>query len=307
MPLELLLSCLIPCLACPVEARGEELAPCPFAGHNCYSDLGVAVSTRRLARALNAGLRYIEVDVHHRCSPRGFVVTHKGKDPPSEPMLEDFLQPLWRRWTAEQGDHLLIIDFKAGRPDAVAKDLDRILQRHRDALARYAPDGKPIARGAIRVCLTGSGRLGQAYIDYARRRGELLALRDTGARGKGKEGVRRVLREPRPAGVGYLTLHFGSSVLRVSPEPEGYLPWLREIALGARRRGYHLRVYTLNVLGPERDGDVLKSGRWDRHWRACVQAGVEMIATDNYQLAAEWWEQIGRELAPPRPHASPSR
>lgn len=278
---------------------------CPFAGHNCYSDFGLRISHRRLAMALQAGLRFIEVDVHHVPSAGGFVVTHKSKDPPSEPLLKEFLKPLWARWRDEPGEHILVIDFKAGRPDLAARDLDRYLTDYREVLSAYAPDGTLRTGGPVSICLSGSGAIGRAYVDLASKKGELLALRDTGPGGAKREAMRRFLHRPRPPGVGYLTLDFTSSVVRGSGTAPDYLDWLCEIVTGARRRRYRVRVYTLDVLGPKRVDGRLVSGAWDAHWAACVRAEVDMISTDNYALAAEWWKEIGSKLAPARPKPGP--
>ncbi len=292
-----------PLLAAPPLARSKEISP--FAAHNCYSDLGVKVSKYQLTNGLRAGLRFIEVDVHHVPSAGGFVVTHKSKDPPSEPLLGDFLEPLWRRWTDEPGEHLLIIDLKAGRPDQVAADMHRYLLGHRDALCTFAPDGTPRATGPVSVCLTGSQVLGQAYIDLATKKGELLARRDGGPGARNRDLLRRYLRRaPRP-GVGYLTLNWGN-IVRGSKTPDDYMDWLCEIVAGARRSGYRLRVYTLNVARPERVDGRLASGEWDAAWSSCVRAGVDMIATDNYGLAAEWWREIGVGLPVVRPKTQPA-
>jgi len=278
---------------------------CPFAGHNCYSDFGLRISNRKLAMALQAGLRVIEVDVHHVPSAGGFVVTHKSRNPPSAPLLGGFLQPLWARWRDEPGEHILVIDFKAGRPDLAARDLDRYLADYREVLTAYAPDGTLRARGHISVCLSGSSAIGRAYIDLASKKGELLALRDTGPGGTKREAMRRFLQRPRRPGVGYLTLDFANSVIRGSGTAPDYLDWLCEIVAGARRCRYKVRVYTLDVLGPKRVDGRLVSGAWDAHWAACVRAGVDMISTDNYALAAEWWKQIGCKLATDRSTPGP--
>ncbi|MBN1347290.1 MAG: hypothetical protein JXQ73_31660 [Phycisphaerae bacterium] len=286
------------------ETASRPATPCPFAGHNCYSDFDVRASRRRLKTALDADLRYIEVDVNHHPPAGGFVVTHKSKNPPAEPRLDDFLEPLWRKWRGQPGEHVLIIDLKAGRSDAVARDMHRYLQNHRDVLSAYAPDGTRRTAGTVCVCLTGSSHLGQAYVDLAAETGELLALRDTGPRGRGKKAMRELLGRPRRPGVGYLTLSW-PVVLSGTDASDDPTDWLREIVAGARNRGYKLRVYTLNARKPS--GGGLASGKWDANWRACVRTGVDMIATDDYALATEWWHKIGVNWAgnsPPTPSST---
>jgi len=289
-------------VAGPVGQTGADAArPCPFAGHNCYSDLNLRLSRHKLATALRAGLRTIEVDVHHNPTAGGFVVTHTSKDPPAEPLLGEFLTPMWRQWRDEPGEHILIIDLKGGRPDAVARDMHEYLRAYRDVLCTFAPDGSARSTGPIRVCLTGSRALGQAYIDLAGRKGELLALRDGSPGGRGGDALRRYLRRPARPGVGFLTLPWG--VVDGGSAAGDYVDWLSEIVAGARRNGYQLRVYTLNVPLPKRLDGRLVSGEWDAHWSACVRAGVDMISTDTYALAAEWWKQIGSKLEPIQPGA----
>ncbi len=269
----------------------------PFAGHNGYSDLGERHSRGKLAAALESGLRAIEVDVNHCPAAGGFVVTHDGGPEPRGALLSDFLVPLWERWSREKGEHILIIDFKNGSKQRVPKALHDYLGRYRDVLGTYKPDGSPKRTGPIQVCLTGSGRLKQSYIDYARDRGELLALRD-GSAGASKAGFRQALRaylaRPAEPGVGYLTLNW-RRLIDASRRPESQVDWLKEVMRGARRRGYRVRVYTLNVL-PQSEGGRLVSGTWDAAWRACVLGGLDMIATDNYRLSVRWWDEIGRHL-----------
>jgi hypothetical protein len=52
----------------------------------------------------------------------------------------------------------------------------------------------------------------------------------------------------------------------------------------AAGRGYALRVYTVNAAKAGRAFDA-------RLWERCVAARVPMIATDDYQLASDWWRQ----------------
>jgi len=286
--------------AFPADVRSEP--PCPFAAHNCYSDLGARMAERRLAEALTAGLRHIEVDVNYQPSAGGFVVTHKSDRPPSEPLLHNFLVPLWKTWRSEPYDHTLIIDLKAGDPTPAGRALHDYLKEHRDALSRFAPDGTLRSRGPVSVCLTGSRRIGQAYLNLAAQEGELLARRDEGFGGaSAREALRRYLRQPPHPGVGYLTINWNvvvgdqgeSQRTGLSGETRA---WLTEIVAGARRHGYRLRFYTLNVRHFSHPGEPLIAGGWDAAWAACVQAGVDMISTDQYTLAVEWWKQIGRKL-----------
>lgn len=288
-------TCLASAGATPAASPGDIARSCPFAGHNCYSDLNLGASRHKLKAALDAGLRFIEIDVNHNPSAGGFVVTHRSRRPPTEPLLADFIKPLWERWSAEPGDHLLIIDFKAGSPDPASRDLHKYLRQHRDVLCSFAPDGTIRRTGPIGVCLTGAAIIGQAYLTLAGGEGELLARRDTGSAGSRRDGMREFFRRrPRP-GVSYLTLDW-RKITGKSTDPTDYFDWLCEIVTGARRNHYRLRVYTLNARKPKKTDGRLVSGKWDAHWRACVRAGVDMISTDNYALAAEWWRQIGTKL-----------
>jgi hypothetical protein len=287
----------------PSRGRAESVTerPCPFAAHNCYSDVGVRQAEQRLAEALQAGLRYIEVDVNHQPAAGGFIVTHKSDNPPTQPLLQDYLPPLWKKWSSEPFEHILIIEFKAGRAPAIAEDFHAYLLKYRDLLCTFAPDGSPRAKGPISVYLTGSTRLGQAYINYATNKGELLARRDEGFSGPhDRDRLRAYLQQPPRPGVAYLTMEWGVVVGKgrsyTAPLPPENQAWLEEIVAGARKQHYRFRFYTLNVRHTYHPNEPLTPGEWDGAWTACVRAGVDMIATDQYTLAAEWWKRIGRKL-----------
>lgn len=297
MPTRTHLAAALLALALSSFARADEIVP-PFAGHNCYSDLGEGHSRGKLSAALRSGLRAIEVDVNHSPTAGGFVVTHDGGPKPRGPLLDVFLQPLWKRWSKEAGEHILIIDFKAGSRDDVPKALYDYLGQYRDKLCTYKPDGSRLKTGPVKVCLTGSKTLDKACVEFGRRKGELLALRD-GPTGAMKGGFRQALRDylARAAepGVGYLTLNWRRLIDEDEP-PASQVDWLREVMRGARGRGYLVRVYTLNVIPQRLDGQLV-GGDWDATWRTCVRGGIDMIATDNYRLAVRWWREIGKGLA----------
>ncbi len=277
--------------------------PCPIAAHNCYSDAGVLAAEKRLAEALSVGLKYIEVDVNHNPAAGGFVVTHKSENPPLKPLLADYLKPLWAQWRNEPNDkHILIIEPKAGQPEAVARGLHDYLAGYRDLLTTFATDGTVRHKGPISVCLTGVQHLGQAYLDHASKGGEWLACRDEGfGNGPGaRDALRACLARPAKPGVRFLTIEWGVVVGRrgyVDPLTPEASAWLDEIVAGARRNNYHLRFYTINVRHTYHRDERLEPGGWDHPWRACAKAGVEMIATDQYSLGVQWWEQVGRNIA----------
>jgi len=300
MTLRSVLAVLVVLTAQNLRAADTE-RPCPFAAHNCYSDVSVQAARHRLAEALQVGLRYIEVDVNHQPEAGGFVVTHKSENAPTEPLLQEFLKPLWEKWRAEPFEHLLIVDFKAGRPDAVASTFHAYLSQYRDVLCTFAPDGSPKAKGPVAVCLTGSGHLGRAYINHARAQGELLARRDQGFSGAAaRPALRQYLQRPPEPGVGYLTVEWNVVIPKgkpyAAPLSSEDRTWLAEIVAGAKRHQYGLRFYTLNTRETYRKDAKLTSGDWDTHWAACVRAGVDMIATDQYSLGVQWWEQIGKAI-----------
>jgi hypothetical protein len=289
------------CLGAAAPSVLAEERPCPIAAHNCYSDVSVKAAEQRLAEALSVGLRYIEVDVNLQPSAGGFVVTHRSDKPPTRPLLQDYLKPLWAKWREEPFDHILIVEFKAGPREQIGKAFHDYLLPYRDVLNTFAPDGSPRSRGRISVALTGSGTLMQAYIDYARQQGELLARRDQGFSGPLARGaLKEFLKQPAPQGVGYLTVEWnvvvGSARAYFTPMSAANRFWLAEIVAGARRNHYTLRFYTLNPRYTFHRGEPIVAGDWDTAWAECAKAGVDMIATDQYALGVQWWERIGRRL-----------
>lgn len=253
----------------------------PFAAHNAYA--WRLYGNDRLARALTAGIKHIEIDISYDEAKQQVVVTHDSKPSGNEPELDAFLEPLWQRWTASGLDGFtLILDFKVGSREA-AQGVRQVLERHAELLSSQAKQAGQFEEGKITVCLTGSGEAHQHYYDLVPDQGRLLAFGDVGHGGWREIAEEYVPREP--AGfVRFVTLPricFQETATAKGDQhvSEGRL---KSVVSACNLRGYRLRIYSYNPV--QRQGK-LDTSPWDK----CVEAGVHMISTDNYEMAHDWW------------------
>ncbi len=281
------------CIACVsllenVPLRADDAAPAraienPFAAHNAYP--WRLYPSGRFESALAAGLKHIEVDITYDQSRNAAVVTHDGSPGGKEPELGAFLAPLWQQWggSSESG-YTLIVDFKSSST-ALAQDVHEILKPNANLLSTMAkaPDGE-FRPSKITVCLTGSRAGHRAYDDQLSTGDFYLAFADLGPETWQADVSGYVPSEP-PRFVRFLSfpLHVFADAKGASGPAHVSLERLAETVRLANRAGYRMRVYTIN---PGRAAD----GTPDmRVWEKCVEAGVHMIATDAYHLAADWW------------------
>lgn len=254
----------------------------PFAAHNAYP--WRLYGTQRLPRALDAGLKHIELDITYDADRQTVVVTHDGDPRGGEPELKELVQTIVDRWhDAEDDGYTLILDFKTSSPE-LAAGVQQVLLPHRELLSTMPKQaGGEFKPGKITVCLTGSTAGHKHYAQLIADDGDYLAFGDHGASNWQSDASGYVPDEP--AGfVRFVTYEKG--IFMNSPQARGTddvsLERLREVVQLADERGYRMRVYTINPA--RRDGELD-----DGYWQQCVAAGVHMIATDAYDIAQQWW------------------
>lgn len=255
-----------------------------FTAHNAYPEKGQHGD--RLERARRAGLRAVEIDVSWSEERRRAVITHEKIPAGGEPTLEQYfwkpLLPELERLPRGKPGWLLLVDFKTGHPGPV-RELYGDLQRRSRLVSRF---GSQIDYGPLTVLLTGDNRAIAAFEKLHPARGPYLAM---GNREPPERQYRENLEEyfPEPPTAFYRVYNFEWSHIepdrdarRNGPLPGNARDRLRAFAELARRKGYWLRTWTLNesTFGG-------RAGLLER-WTAAREAGVQMIATDEYDLAA---------------------
>ncbi len=259
----------------------------PFAAHNAYPFRFYPAG--KFERALELGMRYVELDITYDAERDAAVVTHDAEPRGGEPLLADMVAQACRAWAqGPADDYTLIIDFKTAS-DPLVRDVKQVLESHAELLSKLPREpGGSFGLGKITVCLTGNSSAHRKYFDLVGADGVLLAFGDAGHGGWHESPEDHVPQED--AGfVRFLTYHF--SVCADSAEARGAQHFseerARRIMAAAEERGYRVRIYTLNP-GRQENGDHDFTT-----WQRCVAAGVHMISTDALAIARRWWAEHG--------------
>lgn len=289
----------------PSPAKPGEQAPkpLPLSAHNCYpADRG---DNPRLVEALRLGIDNIEIDVGWNPQSRRLIVGHDASPKPNlaYPDFEKMLIPAFEsRWSDPRPDgapSLLTIDWKTDHPDAVAA-FKGFLDAHPDWFssaekprAGERQDSRPLTTRKVTVCLTGTDAAKDAYDALIPPGGVYRAFRDrvVGAGSPFRDDVTELVPGPATSYHRFLTYHWGA-IERGAPFSAG--EWtpeeadrLARLVDKAHKEGYRLRVYCLNgktgvVLGGYRFRTVAEA---ETRWWAAAKAGVDWVATDEYEEA----------------------
>ena len=236
----------------------------------------------------------MEIDLTWSEKRRRTVISHEKTPVGGEPTLEEYF---WKPLGMELGrmprgrpGWLLLIDFKTYHA-RVVEEVYRDLERHRRLLTRF---GGNVDYGPLTVILTGDNAAIAAFEKRNRGHGPYLAMGN-------REPPERQYQDnvadyfEADATPFYRVFNFEWAHIepdrekrRAEPLPETAPARLRKLAQTAHQKGYWLRTWTLNesTFGG-------REGLLER-WRAARDAGVEMIATDEYELAG----RLGGEALP---------
>ena len=269
--------------------------------HNCYPDRGRGAD--RLERARRAGLSAFEIDLVWS-EPRGrTVVSHSTKLEGNEPIPEDYffapMLPELRRMPRGRPGILLFIDFKNSHPGPV-NETRALLNRHRDLLTTFGQRGDPRAEtpprfGPLTVLLTGDNAA-IAQFEKLTPPGEpylAMANREPPDR-KFQENVADYFLDP--ATPFYRVFNFEWKHIErdknrdAGPFTAAESARLAALVKLAHDKGYWVRTWTLNATNDDWGSDQCfgsKPALLER-WRAALEAGLDMIATDEYELAGEF-------------------
>ena len=261
--------------------------------HNCYPDRGRGAG--RLKRARKAGLSAIEIDLAWSETRGRSVISHETELTGKEPTLQEYflapLLPALRRMPSGQPGMLLFLDFKIDHP-ALVKEIYDLLGRHGELLTTFGRGGGPPEFGPLTVMLTGDN---VAIARFESLTGPDEPYRAMGNReppgGKFQEDVNNYF--PLPATAFYRVFNFEWKHIERDPNfrAGAFTPAerarLQALVKLAHRKGYWVRAWTLNATsnawGSEQNFGS-KEALLER-WRAALDCGVEMIATDEYETA----------------------
>ena len=277
--------------------------------HNCYP--AKAQGKDRLERARRAGLSAIEVDLAWS-EPRGrAVVSHEVKQQGNEPTLEEFFfLPLLahlRQMPRMEPGILLLLDFKSAHVSLV-REVHALLSRYRELLTNPGrrsdpPATTPLRYGPLTVLLTGDNSALAQFEALTTDQEVYLAI---GNREPPERKYRNQIADyfAQPATAFFRVFNFEWVHIEKDPNPQAGAftraerARLQALVKMAHQKGYWLRAWTLNATslawGPSKNFGS-RPALLER-WRAAQAAGVESIATDEYELAGEFMR-----TADPRP------
>lgn len=269
--------------------------------HNCYPDRGRGAD--RFERARQAGLSAFELDLVWSEPLGRTVISHERKLTGQEPALDShfarFLLPELRQLPPEQPGLLLLLDFKTDHPGPPG-EVRSLLLRYRDLVTANgargdAPTSTPLRYRPLTVLLTGHAAAIARY-EAAVADGEpFLAM---GNREPAERRFREEIAEyfPQPATVFYRVFNF--QWIHIEREPNSKAgaftaaeeSRLRSLVETARQEGYWLRAWNLNATSRAWSEEHNFGGPAAllERWRAALEAGVDMVATDEYDLAGRF-------------------
>lgn len=279
---------------------GDAPRPLPVSAHNCYPSN--SASPEKLEQALALGIDNIEIDLGWDASRRAVIVGHDAT--PREgvvyPEFQAYLVPaLERRWASVRDDGaptVLTLDWKTSEPDAL-RAVKAFLDAHPDWFSS-APkaDDSPMTPRRLTVCFTGDETAKDIYDAMVSPGEPYRAFRDTvfGAGGKPLDDVTAYGPSRSSAYHRFLTFHWGhvepGAPARAGDWEPADADRLRALIESAHRRGFRVRIYCVNgqtgplLLSPYRFANPEAA---EARWRASADAGVDWVATDEYDAAAK--------------------
>ncbi len=262
-----------------------------FNAHNCYPDRGRGAD--RLGRARRAGLSAIEIDLAWSQTRGRPVISHENKLTGSEPTPEEYffapMLPELRQMPMGRPGVLLFLDFKSDHPGLVQQTYELLL-RHRDLLTTFSARG--IEYRPLTVMLTGDNAA-IAQFERLTPPGEpflAMANREPPDR-KFREDLSRYF--PEPATPFYRVFNFEWKHIERDPNNQAGAftsaerARLRALVEMAHAKGYWVRTWTLNATS-QAWGTSQNFGSQEallERWRAAQEAGAEMVATDEFEMA----------------------
>lgn len=293
-----------PDAAAPPVVRGPLLH-----AHNCYPEDGAWAD--RIDRALATGLRpvAIEQDLVWDAATRTPVVSHGGPLTGKEPSLDEYffrrvapvMTQALRDDRREQWPVLILhLDFKTNEPEHHRAVWD-LLGRHLDWLTTAERTADPEAQSALRpgplLVLTENGT-GQVDVFHDRVPvGERLRLFGTvpSTSDVPVPGAHDATTRPRDY---RRWVNLSWRVVEGEPQPlatawnDEKIRRLQSLVGRAHENGWWLRFYALNGhtaaanRGWSADYNFGALDIVDVRWRAAIAAGVDLIATDQYEELA---------------------
>lgn len=255
-----------------------------------------------MERARKAGLSAFELDLAWSEALGRTVISHETKLDGSEPTFEEYffapLLPELRRSPPGEPGILLLLDFKKDHPGPV-KEVHELLNRHRDLLTTPGKRGDdpiqtPLRFQPLTVILTGDNAAIAQFEKLTPQGEPYLAMGN-------REPVERKFQEsvaayfPEPATAFYRVFNFEWKHIERDRNSEAGAFTVAErtrldaLVKTAHAKGYWVRTWTLNATSLAWGSNQNFGSRQAllERWRAALESGVDMIATDEYELAGE--------------------
>lgn len=323
--------CAVGCLLLPWDAPAEGHLPGErvlLSAHNSYPTGPVGAD--RLERALALGVPVsVEVDLYWHVESDGtggrLVVAHGPETSGHEPSFDEYffetVRPIVEK-ALESDDQsqwpliTLFLDLRpSGAPELLRAFWDE-LGRHEDWLCTAEKGARieevrPLDVRPILVLDAASNR--EVFYDAVPLGGRLRVFGIAPAPSAAAEAQDPASLLPAPADNFHRWWNLSWAVVEGTPPPQAG-DWtdeerrrLEAIVSRAHEQGYWVRLYTLNGYPP----DQLKS--WNPRynfgsreaavlrWSACIEAGVDFIATDDYEGLHEVLSGASPGSAAPRP------
>jgi hypothetical protein len=275
--------------------------PLPVAAHNCYRQN--SETDQPLVDALKLGIDNIEIDLGWDQFKKRLIVGHEPEPMPEKmyPEFNSYFQTAYKRHLQsprpDGAPHILTIDWKTDHPDAIEAFKDFLTACSDWFTSAPKANQSPMTQRGLTVCFTGSSRAKLRYDELIPNGGTYQAFADE------DYGVEVYFRDVegyawRPASAyrRFVSMFWG----QVGREPPGrddtWEQWkadrLNALVYRVHRQGYRVRFYTLNG----RHGDPIfqrfpNEAAARLRWRACLQAGADWVATDEWN---EIVEEFGR-------------
>jgi hypothetical protein len=270
--------------------------PLPISAHNCYAEN--RTDNPRLTEALALGIDNIEIDLGWDDAAKQIIVGHDAKPRPgiAYPRLETSLFPAleshFKTPRQDGAPTVLTIDWKTGRPEAV-EQFKKLLDAHAEWFSSAPKSAdSPLTTRRLTVCFSGTEAAKDAYDAMVPVGGTYRAFRDRVVSGTYEADVAAYVPANSTAYFRFLAFHWGAIERGGPPSAGEWTP--------AHRRGFRVRIYCLNGHSGPLGGSYRFADQSTARarWLAAAAAGVDWVASDEYQELVDTLRAIPTNTRP---------